>query len=209
MKPISAGLLGLSALLLSGCDKDAREFASKAAVLLKEYETQLSKEIAESEQYYRHFAAVETDSMRRRTLEEESVARREMADKWSVDYIDRQKNSSRLREQLLEVAKAQFEVSQKRWLNELDESRLYLEKVEKLQADKEKVEALGKLLDSLAKKRSLLEQGKEIGNFVEATKEDLDKRICADIDKKLADTSIPADRKAALEQLKKDRKCGG
>ncbi|MBN9661002.1 MAG: hypothetical protein J0H49_22615 [Acidobacteria bacterium] len=208
MKKTFAGTALLSALLLAGCDTEAREFAAKTAVLLKEYEARLSQEIGESEKHYRQFAAVEADSAHRRAIVDEGVARREMADKWSADYIERAKQARRVREQLLEVAKVQFEVNQKRWLNDADESRIYLDKLEKLQADKEKVEALGKLLESLVKKQSLVDQGKEIGKFVEATKEELDKKICADIGKRIDDPATKADSKAALEQLRKDRKCG-
>lgn len=208
MKKTVAGFALLSALLLTGCDTEAREFAAKTAALLREYEAKLSQEIGESEKHYRQFAAVEADSAHRRGIVDEGVARREMADKWSADYIERAKQARRVREQLLEVAKAQFEISQKRWLTDVDESRIYIEKLEKLQADKEKVEALGKLLDTLTKKRSLVDQGKEIAKFVEATKEELDKKICAGIDTELGKTGLSSERKAALEQLKKDRKCG-
>ncbi|MGJ5820092.1 hypothetical protein [Paludibaculum fermentans] len=207
MKMTAAGCAVLGALLLTGCDREAQEFAAKTAALLKEYESKLSQEIGESEKHYQKFAAVEADSARRRGIEDDAVARREMADKWSADYIERVKQARRVREQLLEVAKVQFEINQKRWLSDLDESRIYLEKLEKLQADKEKVEALGKLLGSLTKKQSLVDQGKEIGKFVEATKEELDKKICADIIAKIKDKETSADRKPALEQLKKDRKC--
>lgn len=207
MKITVIGITGLCAVLLSGCDGAAREFATKAAALLREYESQLSAEIGESEQYYRQYAAVEADSLRRRNVENEGVVRREMADKWSADYIEQKRNAVRLREQLLEAAKAQFEVSQRRWLNDVDEGRIYLEKVEKLQADKEKVEALGKLLDSLAKKRSLADQGEEIRKFVEATKEDLDVKICKELKIESANANTPADRKQALIQLMNDRKC--
>ncbi|MGC4049133.1 MAG: hypothetical protein QM757_06410 [Paludibaculum sp.] len=208
MKKTFAGCAVLGALLLTGCDRDAQEFAARTAALLKEYEARLSQEIGESEKHYRRFAAVEADSAHRRAIVDEGVSRREMADRWSADYIERAKQARRVREQLLEVAKAQFEISQKRWLTDVDESRVYLEKLEKLQADKEKVEALGKLLDSLTKKQSLVDQGKEIGKFVEATKVELDRKICAGIDTELGKDGVSAERKAALKQLKDDRKCG-
>lgn len=199
--------LALCALISTGCDKDALAFASRTAKLLEDYRGQLTNEISAAEDYYRRYAAVETDSAQKRASGLQAVALLETADKWSIDYIQQVKDTARVREQLLDAATTHFEETQKRWLNEIDQSRIYLDRIEKLQAGKEKAEALAKLLESLAQKRSLATEAKEIGKFIEATKEELDKKICENIAGTLKQTDLPADRKAALEQLSKDRKC--
>ena len=113
----------------------------------------------------------------------------------------------RIRTYLREYAQAEYIRRRGVSTGEMDASRQYLANLQTLQADKDRIRALGKLLDGLSSKK--LNLTAEIGAATQAvsdTKTDFDKLICDDISVKIKTAS--GKDKESLGRLQIDRKCG-
>ncbi len=205
----------IACLSLTGCDKDAFEFATKTREMLGGYQKQLQKQIAEAENHYLEYATLRADSaFTRRALDMVGV-RSETGDKLAFAYVERTRRPSRIREELSVYATKEHAANLAAHQGPLDRSRAYLEKIEALKIEKDKIEAFGKLLDGLAVKSPLQKDAEEIGKFVNATKDEFDSLVCKDLEgqiKTLKDKgadATDADKAnlAVLEDLFAKRKC--
>jgi hypothetical protein len=104
-----------------------------------------------------------------------------------------------------EYAQSEYTRRRNAYTGEMDATRVYLAKLQSLQADKDRIQALGKLLDGLSTKLSLIAEVSAVKQTVSDTKTDFDRLICDDIAKKLR-TATGKD-KESLSRLQTDRKC--
>lgn len=199
-------LIGVGMLLLTGCDQKAIEFAQKSRLILAEYQTRLETQIRETEEYYRRYSALQVDSDRERRLVNLSNHRKELTDRLSIDYVELKKSPSRVREDLRVYAE-QAQKENSAWLSaDVARTRTYLERLEALRMERDRIEAFHKLLGVLSAKRTLQADGEEIGKFAQSAKVEFDALICADLKEK-ANKEADAAKKKALRQLFVDRKC--
>lgn len=194
-------------LCLAACDRHAVDFAKQTRLMLAGYQKQLETQIADAEDHYLTYATLQADSAFTRLSYDLAAARAETGDKLAFDYTDKTKQPSRIRDELSAYASQEHQADLTAHQGAVDRSRAYLEKIEELRADKDKIEAFGKLLDALSSNRPLQQGAEEIGKFVQATKDDFDNLVCADWEKKIADPKTDATQKATLEQLFGQRKC--
>ena len=82
------------------------------------------------------------------------------------------------RNDLRDYAQSVYTSQRAAYVGQLDATRQQLAQVQALQACKDRVEALGKLLEALAKKESLTEELSAMKQTVTDTKTDFDKLIC-------------------------------
>lgn len=212
---LSIGLAGSICLFLTGCDTDAIEFATKTREMLGGYQKQLQKQIADAENHYLEYATLRVDSAFTRRAFDLASVRAETGDKLAFAYVERTKRPSRIREELSVYAAKEHAADLEAHQGAVDRSRAYLEKIESLKVEKDKIEAFGKLLDGLAVKRALQKDAVEIGNFVNATKDEFDSLVCKDLEgqiKTLKDkgegaTAAEKANLAVLEDLFAKRKC--
>lgn len=192
-------LLGLLAVTvgLSGCDEEARDFATKTKAILDQRSVQLSKKIAVEKEIYDKEAAAASEDHRAlvdSTLQNE---RNERSDSLSADYEEGRKPVSLWRKDLAEYAKIDYTTNREILISEMDSSTLYLQKVDDLKIEQDKVDALSKLLATLAKKSSIKDGIGALASFAEDSKQEFDKKICTQLKSQKSGTDAAA--KAALK----------
>jgi len=194
-------------LALSGCDQSAHDFARSAKAMLDQYAARIDREIGAESQYYQRETVLEVKHRHENLVNSVKADRAERGSETAVE-LSGAGSPLRIRTYLREYAQSEYLKRREAWTAETDSSRQYLANLEALQADKDRIHALGKLLDGLSSKN--LNLSAEIGAATQAvsdTKTDFDKLICDDIAAKLKTAS--GKDKESLTKLQTDRKCGG
>jgi hypothetical protein len=194
-------LLFPAALLLTGCDEQARKFAEQAKAILDQRSVQLAKKIAAEAKAYEAYAALATENDR--TLVNDSLMneRSERADQLGADYADGREPVSHWLSHLAEYAQVDYDRNRELLMGDLDASTLYLQRYEELKIEQDKVDALSKLLSTLAKKQSLKDEMDALTGFAQDTKKEFDKKVCSDLQAKKAAGDV------AATKLYDDKKC--
>ncbi len=194
-------------LALSACDQNARDFARNAKAILDQYASRIDREIGAESQYYQREAVLEVKHRHENLVNSIKADRAERGSEMAVE-LSGAGSPLRIRTYLREYAQSEYMRRRGVWTGEMDSSRQYLANLQTLQADKDRIQALGKLLDGLSSKK--LNLTAEIGAATQAvsdTKTDFDKLICDDIAARLKTAS--GKDKESLGKLQADRKCGG
>ncbi len=192
-------------LTLVSCDQKARDFAKNAKAMLDEYAARIDRQIQTESQYYQRDAVLEVKHQHENLLNSTKADRAERGSELAVEFNEGSKSALRIRSYLREYAQSEYASRRDTYTGEVDATRQYLANLQVLQADKDRIEALGKMLDGLSKKLSLTDEVSAIKQTVSDTKTDFDKLICDDIATKLK-TATGKD-KDSLTQLQTDRKC--
>lgn len=208
-------LVAAMCLGLCGCDEKAIDFANKTRDMLAGYQKQLQRQIAEAEKHYLEYATLQADSTFTRRKFDLAAVRSGIGERLAFAYADKSKQPSHIREELSVYAEKEHEIDLAAHQGEVDRSRAYLEKIEELRIDKDKIEAFGKLLDGMAVKKPLQKDAEEIKKFVEATKGEFDSQVCKDLegqikalkDKGKDETAAEKAKQKTLEDLFATRKC--
>jgi hypothetical protein len=190
-------------LLFSSCDRNARNFAKNAKAILDDYAARVDRQIQTESQYYQRYAVLEAKRQHENLQNSLKADRGELGAELAIELDEGSKSPLRTRSDLRDYAQSEFARRSAAYTVEVDTTRQYLAKLQLLQADKDRIQALGKLLEGLSKKLSLAAEVVAVKQTVIDTKTDFDKLICDDIATKLM--SAP-DNKSLL-QLQKDRKC--
>jgi hypothetical protein len=185
-------------LLLAGCDEKAREFAAKTKAILDQRSAQISKKIEAETKAYKDYAALATEDSRSLVQDGLTNERSERAAQLTAEYFDKTKPVSLWRTHLSAYAQIDYEQNRQLLTTDLNASTLYLQRFEALKLDQDKVDALSKLLTALSKKPSLKDEFTALSGFVEDTKTEFDKKVCADLKSKTD---------AASKKLYSDKKC--
>jgi hypothetical protein len=190
---------------LASCDQKARDFAKDAKTMLDEYAARIDRQIQTESQYYQHYAVLEVKHQHENLVIAERADRAERRSELAVGLAEGSKSELRVRNYLREYAQSEYDSHRDAYIGEVDATRQYLAKLQALQADKDRVEALGKMLDGLSKKLSLTDEVSAIKQTVSDTKTDFDKLICDDIANRLK--AATGKDKDSLTKLQSDRKC--
>lgn len=205
MKKLSVLALFPLAFLLTGCDQAARDFAKSAKAMLDEYAARIDSQILTESQYYQRAAVLDAGQQHQNLLNSLTADRGEKGSDLAAEIQQSAQTAAAVRSYLREFAESEFSERRDAYVQQADSTRQFLANLQTLQAAKDRVEALDKLLDALANKPGLIDQAKAIQQTVSDTKTDFDKLICDDIAKKLM-TATGSD-KASLTKLQSDRKC--
>jgi hypothetical protein len=192
-------------LALSSCDKNAQDFATKAKAILDDYAARIDRQILTESQYYQRDAALEVRHRHENLVNSAEADRGEQGSDLAVELSAGSKSPIRIRSYLREYAQSEYIKRRDAYTGEVDATRQYLAKLQVLQANKDRIQALGKLLEGLSKKLSLIAEVSAVKQTVSETKTDFDKLICDDIATKIAKAT--GKDKDSLLQLQKDRKC--
>ncbi|MFN7920346.1 MAG: hypothetical protein U0Q16_09630 [Bryobacteraceae bacterium] len=216
MQPSRSFALALLAAVLSltGCtDKDAINFARKTRDMLDGYRKQLEGQVDEAQKTYLAYSTLRADSDAKRLGHDRAALRDDFADKLALAYVENAKKPSHFREDLAAFAAKEHAANLASHDGALDRSRAYLERIEQLRIEKDKIEAFAKLLDAMTVDRPLQRDAEEIGDFVDATKGEFDKLVCADLASQIQQLNKPTataaekSRVAMLRDLSAKRGC--
>jgi Tfp pilus assembly protein FimV len=196
-------LLSAALILLAGCDDKARDFAKNAKVLLDEYSRRIDRQIQVESEYYQRNAVLQ---VRHQHENAANAARADRSERVVEQALRLNPDRTTIRSVLKDYAQSEYNSRRAAYLGETELTRQFLANIQALQADKERIAALGKLLDSLSAKRGTVEQIKAVQQAVGETKDDFDKLICKDINERLGKATNQEDL-VSLIQLKKDRGC--
>ena len=194
-----------ASMLFAGCDEQARDFATKTKTILNQRSEQLAKKISAEKMAYESSAShAATDH---RALADSSLQneRNERADALAADYAEGRKPVSLWRKDLSEYAHIDYETNRELLIADMDASTRYLQNFENLQIEQAKVDALSKLLATLAQKPSLKDDLGALTSFASDTQQELDKKICTQL--KSQEKGDPAKDVAAIAY--KDKNCDG
>jgi len=193
--------LALLSLTTTGCDTRAREFAEKTALILKQRSEQIAAKIAAETTAYNALAALTVEehyALVDLSLRNERVSRTLAL---AADYDEGRKPVSRWQSELAEYGRIDYAANRELLSNDVDARSLFLQKVQALSIEQDRVDALAKLLDQLTKKPKLSQDVGALIEFAEDTKTAFDKKLCDELQKRK-----DAKDKAAEEALKA-KKC--
>jgi hypothetical protein len=192
VKNVVAVMTAALSLMLAGCDDQARKLADETKGLLKQRSEQLAAKIAAERAAYRKSAAHDTES--RRALADSALRneRNERTDSLAADYDEGRKPVSLWRKDIGEYARIDYTRNRELLLAEMDSETLYIKKFEDLKAEKDKVDALAKLLDALANRRTIKEDVDALNGFAADTAKGFDVKICTELQNRKKGTGSDA-----------------
>lgn len=195
---VAAVALLLVLPLASACDDRARAFAARTAEILQQRSAQLSAKIAAESATYNKIAAHAIEAARQLADSTLMNERQERAGLLSLDYIEGRKPASRWRSDLVDYAHVDYDVNRALLTADMDAQTRFLSQVQALRLEQDKVDALAKLLATLAKKRSLADDIQAAASFAEDAKAEFDKKVCEQLGKQKGGTDDAAKRADAL-----------
>jgi hypothetical protein len=204
----------LALTALCGCDERALDFAKKTRDILEQRSTQLANKIAAEKKAYNASAAQANEDHRTLVALSLSNERNERSTTLMADYMDQRKPVSLWRKDLAEYATIDYDTNRELLTAEMDADSRYLQSYEDLKIEQDKVEALSKLLDVLAKKPSFKSGISDLASFAKDTKDEFDKKVCTQLQSQMKDGN--ADQQAATgaycakkcnDTLNQDVKC--
>ncbi len=219
MKWLRAFIL-LFSLAFAACDETALRMARETRDVLDAYERQLRLKVASETKAYLRQAQIEAEAAREQGYSNLEQERIERARGLALDVLDGRKDPRRWRDAVRDYARADYVVQRDLLLAGIDAESRFLEKIQALQIEKEKIAALREAFDALASKPGLTEQLKGLTEFAQQTTDDFHKRVCdsltgqitakeagvksasTDAAKKEAQTALDA-----LNDLQKEKAC--
>lgn len=211
MKKLIGLLLILVSLTLSGCgDKEAREYAAKLIPVLDSYQEQLTQKIKVEQQSYEelaeNFEQARQDDIKTRLEKERVVRSMELG-----EDVANAKNPPALSKIIAEIqkyAEEDFKTTKVLLQEGLDTRSKHLADLESLEIELQKIKLLKESLTELSKGKSGFKQFKEATEFALQTDVEVNKLLCIDLKKTLAEltaekakTTDAAAKKALDEKI--------
>ena len=168
----------LLAPVLSACDEDARQFALRTAEILRQRSAELTRKIAAEKKAYQDVSSIANESHRaliESSLNNERTAR---SIALAADYDEGRKPPSRWQTDLVEYAQIDYRLNRDLLAADMGAGAEFMQKLQALEIEQAKIDALAKLLAALAEKPSLAEDLDAITAFAEDTKAEFDKKVC-------------------------------
>ena len=163
---------------VSGCDEDARKFALRTAEILQQRSAELTRKIAAERKAYADVSAIANET--HRDLIESSLNNERSARSIALaaDYDEGRKPPSRWQSDLLEDAQIDYRLNRDLLSADLGAGAEFMQKLQALEIEQAKIDALAKLLAALATKPSLADDLSALETFAEDTKTEFDKKLC-------------------------------
>jgi outer membrane murein-binding lipoprotein Lpp len=206
MKKSIVLLVIVAVISLSGCgDKEARQYAAKLVPVLDSYQEQLSQKIKAEQDSYQELAAAYEEA-RKADISIRLAGERERRSEDLGERLSKSKDAPTLAQlfaSLQEYAKSDFETTQIVLQEAIDARSKYLDNLESLEIEMQKVKLLKEALQELSKGKSDFSNFKEAANFLLKTEEGVDKQLCGDLKKQLDQLTKDLGKAAAPEEKKK------
>jgi hypothetical protein len=164
--------------MISACDEKAQEFARRTAEILEARSAELSKKMAAETKAYQTVAAIATET--HRDLIDSSLRNERNARSIALaaDYDEGRKPVSRWQTDLAEYGQMDYRLTRDLLAADIDAGSEFLQKMQALELEQAKINALAKLLAALAEKPTIAQDIEAVTQFAEDTKNDFDKKIC-------------------------------
>jgi len=206
MKKSIVLLLIMAVVSLSGCgDKEARQYAAKLVPVLDSYQEQLSQKIKAEQDCYQELAAAYEEA-RKADISIRLASERERRSEDLAERLAKSKDAptlSQLFASLQEYAKSDFETTQTVLQEGIDARSKYLDNLESLEIELQKVKLLKEALQELGKGKSDFSNFKGAADFLIKTEAEVDKQFCADLKKQLDQLTKDVGKAATPEEKKK------
>jgi len=196
------------ALGLAGCDENALRMAREAHNVLSAYEQELEHKLASEQRAYTQQSQIEAEAGREQMYSNLEQERIERSRSLALDLIEGKQDVSRWREQIREYAKADYAIQRDILLADMNSQFQFLEKIQALAVDKQKIVALSKAFDLLSEKPALADQLRDLADFAKESKDGFDKAVCdglaaqiKDKETQVATAGTDADKKKAQTAL--------
>jgi hypothetical protein len=214
-------IVPLIALTFTACDEKALQMAKDVGKVLSAYQAQLERRIAAEQSAYTQQAQIEAEATREQALSNLEQERLERSRGLALDILSGKQDVARWREPIRDYAKVDYSIQHDFLLADMDAQSQFVQRIQALTLDKQKIAALSKAFGALAEKPGLFDQLKGLGDFAKETSDDFEKAVCGGLagqvseKTKLADsTGIGADDKkkaqtavAALQDTEKTKCC--
>lgn len=168
----------LLATFTSACDEKAQEFARRTAEILQLRSGELSKKIAAETKAYQDVAAIAAETQR--DLIDSSLGNERSARSIALaaDYDEGRKPPSRWQTDLAEYTQIDYRLHRDLLTADVNAGGEFQQKLQALEIEQARIDALTKLLAALAKKPTLEQDIEAIGSFAEDTKKAFDTNVC-------------------------------
>lgn len=219
MRSTAPAIVSFVALVLAGCDENALRMAKEAHGILNSYELQLERKLDSEQKAYTQQAQIEAEAAREQMYSNLDQERIERSRSLALDIIEGKQDLGRWREPIRDYAKVDYAIQRDILLADMNSQSQFLEKIQALAIDKQKITALSKAFDLLSAKPSLANQLKDLTDFAKESKNDFDKAVCGglaaqvkDKETQVANAATNAEKKkiqTTLDALKDDQKAKG
>jgi hypothetical protein len=190
------------ALALAGCDENALRMAGEARNVLGAYERELERKLASEQKAYTQQVQIEAQAVREQTYASLEQERIERARTLALDLIGG-RDVTRWRDPIRDYAKADFAIQREALLADMNAQSQFLEKIQALAVDKQKVAALAKAFAALSEKPGLADQLKGLADFAKESKDDFDKAVCDGLAAQVKEKQAQVDNPATSPENKK------
>jgi len=201
-----AVVLAVLSMAVAGCDKRAREFAEKTRLILLQRSEQLSKKIAAETKAYNASAAHAAAAHRALVDSRLANERNGRSIALAADYGDGRRPASRWQSHLEEYGQIDYTANRELLTADIDAGSRFLQNINAMAIEQDRVDALAMLLAALAKKPTLAQDLVALKTFAEETKTEFDQRVCAQLKADMTGDH-PAERKAAAQKAFEAKKC--
>jgi hypothetical protein len=181
-----AGAWAALCLSLAGCDGKARKFAVQTAAVLKQRSEQISRKITAETKAYNDLAAHAAEAHRRLVALSLGNERDTRIVALAADYDEGRKPVSLWRIEVGDYARVDYAANRDLLTGDIESSTRYLQNVQALSLEQDRVDTLAKLLNELAQKPSLAQDVEALATFAEETKTDFDTKLCEELKKQKA-----------------------
>jgi hypothetical protein len=175
---LKMSIVPIIALGLTACDENALRMAADAKDILSAYEKELEHKLASEQAAYTRQGQIEAEAAREQTFSQLEQERIERARVLALDFIDGVRDVSRWRDPIREYAGVDYRIQRQILLAGMDNDTHYLERIQALTIDKQKIAALSQAFGALAQKPDIVAQAKGLADFAKETKSDFDKAVC-------------------------------
>ena len=184
-KPRLVICLALQALLMTGCDQAAHDYALSLSGLLDSMRKGVTKKLLDEQDRYKKFAERQISNLHQDVLSNLRMDRDsgEGGDT-TQDLLHGKINGSDVMEKLGEYAEKDFTATQTIFGSNPDAALDLIKGFHDLSVEKAKLDALQEALNGLAKKQTLFETAGKLGGFADEVKGNLDFHHCEDLDQK-------------------------
>lgn len=186
---LSLALGCLTLMVSTGCSRGSRKaetYANETRAVLKSYQDEVNRKISAEQASYRYFSAVTIDTRRQNTLELLFQDRLERSERLADDILElhaEKKNiaRSRVKAQLTEYALHDFTKMRDLIEGETAERTRLSGQLVAFELDAKRLEELSSALETLGQPRSRTQQFKQLIEFGEKFKTELNRLGCEDL----------------------------
>jgi hypothetical protein len=152
--------------------------AKDVGKVLNAYQAQLERRIAAEQSAYTEQAQIEAEAAREQALSNLEQERLERSRGLALDILSGKQEVARWREPVRDYSKVDYSIQRDFLVADLDARSQFVQKIQALTVDKQKIAALGKGFGALAEKPGLFDQLKGLGDVAKETSDDFEKAVC-------------------------------